>query len=136
VRYVSEDQRGNTIFNILLKVFRKLSGLGRHPYREITSNTTHICTGEVVPLIVFLRGSSQSHIRSSKSSYVDVFKMVFRRSHCWDNKIIIRKLRVIQCQIYILEQGVGPNTFQQALSLSHSLLSNSGPLSHESSVGN
>jgi hypothetical protein len=28
-RYVSEDQSGNTIFNIMLKVFRKLPRLGR-----------------------------------------------------------------------------------------------------------
>jgi hypothetical protein len=47
--------------------------------------------------------------------------MVFRRLHNRENKRIIREPRVIQRQIYIIEQGVGPDTFQYALSQSHSL---------------
>jgi len=46
---VSEDQSGNTMFSIMLKVFGELPGIGRHPYRNIHSNTTHPCTGEDVP---------------------------------------------------------------------------------------
>jgi hypothetical protein len=41
--YVSDEQRGNTIFNIMLKVFRKLPRTGQPFYKQTTfTTTTHL----------------------------------------------------------------------------------------------